>query len=385
MLTKEGLFVGTPDFVAPEQAVNPHLADARSDLYSLGCTFYFLLSGTVPFPGGSSVHKLLRHSLEEPKPVDQLRPDVNGRVANIVRRLMAKDPNHRHQTALELVREIEALGSHSPPIPSPGGAISGGSQEKVSTSAASHLSARKWLTGAAAIVLLLGGTALMTLLLAGSPANSRPTPAAPMPRSASSQPLWNYVRRPTRTETVLATLKANNLPTLEGKWHIIGPFDSDHNDKGFDTVYPPEQEIKLDKSYPGKSGKTIRWKEFPAFQLGAIVNLRLFDENDFACVYLFHTFDVAEAIELPVGLGSDDTLTVWLNGEQLLAKKLHRGVVPDEDHVVLACKRGRNELLLKIVNHNGAWAVWVMPSFPPALDKAFGDSLKRDFPQKIRK
>ena len=66
-ITEAGTFLGTPDYVAPEQAEDPHQADIRSDLYSLGATFYFLLAGKVPFPGNNLVQKL-RHQLTDPTP-----------------------------------------------------------------------------------------------------------------------------------------------------------------------------------------------------------------------------------------------------------------------------------------------------------------------------
>ena len=73
-ITREGLTVGTPDFVAPEQARNPRSADIRADIYALGCTFYFLLTAEVPYPGGTPTEKMLRHSRESvPAPS---RPDV---------------------------------------------------------------------------------------------------------------------------------------------------------------------------------------------------------------------------------------------------------------------------------------------------------------------
>src|SRR5207237_9807309 len=79
--------MGTPDFLSPEQGEG-HDVDIRSDLYSLGCTFYFLLTGKVPFPGGTSLEKLDRHKNEEPEPVEQGRPEVPPAVASSVRRLM---------------------------------------------------------------------------------------------------------------------------------------------------------------------------------------------------------------------------------------------------------------------------------------------------------
>jgi serine/threonine protein kinase len=105
-LTQVGAMVGTADFIAPEQARNPTQADIRADLYALGGTLYFLLTGRPPFPGGSVGEKLLRHQREEPRPIDQLRPDVPAAVQDIVRKLMAKQPEGRYQTPAQLAEAL---------------------------------------------------------------------------------------------------------------------------------------------------------------------------------------------------------------------------------------------------------------------------------------
>src|SRR5205814_8212966 len=97
-LTQEGAVMGSLDYMAPEQAKDSHAVDIRADLYSLGCTLYYLLTGRVPFPGGEAFAKLARHQLEEATPVEQLRHDLPPAVAAIVRKLMAKKPEDRHQS-----------------------------------------------------------------------------------------------------------------------------------------------------------------------------------------------------------------------------------------------------------------------------------------------
>jgi serine/threonine-protein kinase len=106
-LTQVGMILGTLDFVAPEQAQNSRAADIRSDLYSLGCTFYYLLSGELPFPVKQPVDKLLAHQFEEPRPLEWQRPDLSSSLLNIIRRLMAKAPNERYQTPTELIEELD--------------------------------------------------------------------------------------------------------------------------------------------------------------------------------------------------------------------------------------------------------------------------------------
>jgi serine/threonine protein kinase len=114
LVTEDETVLGTPDFMAPEQARNVHQADIRSDLYSLGCTFYYLLTGQPPFPGGGAMDKIVRHALEEPAPLEQLRPEVPPAVAAIVRSLLAKNPAERFQTPGEVVR---ALAPHAATAP----------------------------------------------------------------------------------------------------------------------------------------------------------------------------------------------------------------------------------------------------------------------------
>jgi serine/threonine-protein kinase len=83
--------------------------DLRADLYSLGCTFYFLLAGQIPFPAHSSVEKLLKHQREEPLSLEQVRPGIPPSVIAVVRRLMQKRPEERYQTAAEVAASLQAL------------------------------------------------------------------------------------------------------------------------------------------------------------------------------------------------------------------------------------------------------------------------------------
>jgi serine/threonine-protein kinase len=101
-LTELGHVMGTPDYIAPEQARNAHAADHRADLYSLGCVLYFLLAGQVPFPKGTLTQKLIQHQVDAPTPLGLLRLDVPPAIVAIVEKLMAKEPAERFQTAAAL-------------------------------------------------------------------------------------------------------------------------------------------------------------------------------------------------------------------------------------------------------------------------------------------
>src|SRR5438045_2689896 len=84
--------LGTADYLAPEQALDSHDVDIRADIYSLGATFYFCLTGRTPFHEGSVAQKLIWHQTRQPKPIRSLRPDVPEELVAIVDKMMAKDP-----------------------------------------------------------------------------------------------------------------------------------------------------------------------------------------------------------------------------------------------------------------------------------------------------
>jgi serine/threonine-protein kinase len=89
--------VGTADYLSPEQARNHHTVDIRGDIYSLGCTFYFLLTGQAPFPMGTLMQKILQHQQAQPAPVSSFREDVPAEILAILKRMLAKDPDERFQ------------------------------------------------------------------------------------------------------------------------------------------------------------------------------------------------------------------------------------------------------------------------------------------------
>ncbi|HEV3260242.1 MAG TPA: SUMF1/EgtB/PvdO family nonheme iron enzyme [Gemmataceae bacterium] len=105
-LTQTGAFMGTPEYVSPEQATDARAADIRADLYSLGCTLYFLLTGRPPFTADTAVKLVLAHIEKEPTPLRELRPDVPEGLSAVVGRLLAKDPGQRYQTPVELAQAL---------------------------------------------------------------------------------------------------------------------------------------------------------------------------------------------------------------------------------------------------------------------------------------
>jgi len=408
-LTQEGAVMGTPDYIAPEQARQAQTVDIRADLYSLGCTLYFLLSGQPPFARGTLAEKLLSHVMDTPEPIQRMRPEVPAHVAAVVQRLLAKRPEDRFQTPRELAEALAAQGqvqsaallrqgpaSRAAPQPRAAVAATPLPAETVPlgdavnamiqrSSPAQRSSAGEWLTrgttllqaGARQAALqprwlilgaLAGGLSLLLVVLLGwllfGARSSGPAPAAP---------LLEYVKKINRDETVLATLQANGRPTLQGKWYYIGPFD-DLRGAGFHTVYPPEQEIDLAKSYPGKDDKAVSWKEYQNFPLNSrVLSRALFADRQMSCAYFYCPIESPVAQMLPVQFFQQETLKVWLNGKQVLSLNGNQeGAAP------LELQAGTNHLLLKIGGRSG-WSLAVHPQLPADLEAAFGLRLQLDF------
>ena len=105
-LTREGQMLGTPDYIAPEQISDARLADIRADIYSLGCTFYFLLTGAPPFKGKSLYDILQAHYSMEATPLNLKRPEVPVELAAVVAKMMAKDPKRRFHEPKEVAQAL---------------------------------------------------------------------------------------------------------------------------------------------------------------------------------------------------------------------------------------------------------------------------------------
>jgi tetratricopeptide (TPR) repeat protein len=112
-LTSSGELLGSMDYISPEQAGDPRSADIRSDIYSLGCTLYFLLAGQPPFPAGSLLQKLKAHVEQLPPEIRNVRSEVSPELSAVLYRMMSKDPGDRYQTPVEVASALASWGGAS--------------------------------------------------------------------------------------------------------------------------------------------------------------------------------------------------------------------------------------------------------------------------------
>ena len=118
MLRTRDLQVGTVDYMAPEQALDCHAVDTRADIYSLGCVFYALLAGHLPFQAKNSAQKLLMHQTAHPRPIHQHRHDLPTPISDIIHTMMEKKPDDRFQTPGIVAEALKPWAERTiPPFP----------------------------------------------------------------------------------------------------------------------------------------------------------------------------------------------------------------------------------------------------------------------------
>jgi tRNA A-37 threonylcarbamoyl transferase component Bud32 len=161
-LTVQGAIMGTPDYIAPEQTMDAAAADIRADIYSLGCTLYFLLAGRPPFRGDTPISTIMAHVQDPPRPLPELCPEVPTELWAVVAKMLAKDPAQRYQKPAEVAQALAPFvkaagkGAHATEVrgrPGQNSQTLVGEPNKPPGSPA-----RKWwLLGAAAAAVLLVG------------------------------------------------------------------------------------------------------------------------------------------------------------------------------------------------------------------------------------
>jgi serine/threonine-protein kinase len=166
-LTVAGTTLGTFDYISPEQARDPRSADVRSDIYSLGCTLYHMLTGEPPYPDGTVLQKLLQHQGDDAPDPSRKNRQVPENLSVVVRKMMAKDPRRRYQTAEQLVRDLMlvagAMGLRSI---SPEGLVWLASQPEQAPFWQRHLA---WMLTAALLLVIVGSMEFVGRILSPTP------------------------------------------------------------------------------------------------------------------------------------------------------------------------------------------------------------------------
>ena len=163
------------------------------------------------------------------------------------------------------------------------------------------------------------------------------------------------------------TAWVKNLPEVQplpklGEWHHLGPFMAAGFDQAFAAASPPEKAVELAKTY--MNGK-LKWTKQPSWKDGTVHNTL---SGDNASNYLYREIDASESQVLSISLGSDDAIKVWVNGKQVLAKKIGRAAAADQEKITVQLNKGRNQFLMKIVNGSGPTGFYfkALTSGPPA-------------------
>jgi hypothetical protein len=221
-----GTLVGTPDYVAPEQARDPSRADIRADIYSLGCTLYHLLTGRPPFPPGTTLQTLLAHQQCSPPPLAAARDDVPEALTRILDRMLAKDSARRYPTPADVAADLARLAG-----PATAALI-----------AAPQRSSRRPLILAAAVLAVAGLLALVALLALpplgpatrsadtapGGAADSRPAKAPPASSGVVTDAKELARQKRKVRDQAVDWLRANNVWQPD---HSIVGYVADHIDR----------------------------------------------------------------------------------------------------------------------------------------------------------
>jgi WD40 repeat protein/serine/threonine protein kinase len=270
-LTAHGTIIGTCNFIAPEQARDASEVDIRADLYSLGCTLYFLLTGKPPFAGGTPAQKLLRHQNEAPRPVETLRPEVPAPISQIVRRLLAKDARDRYPTPAALAAALDAAmaNSHglqavsSPRSVAPAANPFEGLSSVLDPAAAALPEVRRrwWPRAAGGVLLLMLGGILFGLWRSG-----------PIDEQAAAEPPTIVVRVAAQSPWQDSGVDVENGKTLQlavrGQWHK-GPLAVGARgvlDESTDRAVLPEAPALCLLGRIGATGEPVAFGVAPTFR-----------------------------------------------------------------------------------------------------------------------
>ncbi|HEY7156124.1 MAG TPA: protein kinase [Gemmataceae bacterium] len=196
-LTADGAILGTPDYMAPEQARDSHTADIRSDIYSLGCTLFHALAGQLPFPDSNVVRKMVRHASEPVPPLKKFNPAAPDGLQQIVNRMMAKDPAQRYPTPERAAQALQVF-------------LAAGAEQASREVNPKMRAFLQWLDSARD-----EGASAPVVRPAAAPSGSLAAPAAIVPKAPLAVPVTLPAPAPT-VDVALAAVPPKKKPSLGG-------------------------------------------------------------------------------------------------------------------------------------------------------------------------
>jgi hypothetical protein len=284
-LTREGQMLGTPDYIAPEQTLDPQKADIRADIYSLGCTLYYLLKGGPPFQGSSLYEVLQAHHSTEATALDRVRGDVPAALAAVVAKMMAKEPTARFQTPAEAARALAPFFKSGkatapaaprpvlpvkpvPPVDEPELDIRPDLEESFASSPLPASQLPRWLWPAAVTAVCL---VVLVSALAAAVMRSRGT-AAPVARADSAGP--PAILRPSDSADAEAaeTTAPPAAPTVADRPEIAPATDLASAPEKIEPstpLAPPGEDLALE-SQKNVPGQNVLARRQPFFQPGGM-------------------------------------------------------------------------------------------------------------------
>ncbi len=396
--------MGSVDYLAPEQAMASKDLNHRADIYSLGCTLYFLLTGQPPFPGGLLHEKLMKHQSMQPESIKKLRSNVPKKVVEVCEKMMAKKPEDRYQSAAEVSKTLQqfptlkhrvrpVLVKQTEPLPdsdirrtsvaddgpatgsgvgsgvgaelgSDIGSGTGSNMESGVTVLSAQTPGSSGISGTrarvagllhtrqgkmiAAVAAGIGGIILAAIVIPFVTGSGNSHQGVEKPRWLTDVEELPPVEPPPpvpvqRDQEPPATVVVNPLGIELGRWHTTGPLRS----KGFSDALFPEKGV-----YPlaeDAAGNRL-WNELPGEFDDAV---QVLPGGDKVTTYLFRTIKTEKAAVLPIGFGSNHVMQIWLNGEETPLANVDRKASTDSNRIDLGLGAGENRLLLKIFSLGG--------------------------------
>ncbi|MFO0826048.1 MAG: protein kinase [Gemmataceae bacterium] len=312
--------LGTADYLAPEQALDSHTVDIRADIYSLGATFYFLLTGSPVFPEGSVAQKLIWHQNRQPKPISAFRADVPAEVCAIIDKMMAKKPEARYQTPAEVMAALAPWVAT--PIPPPA------EREMPQLSVAASLGVKPTPASTAGTIPRLPTPSMASMPALPNPSgfsHPAPAPVAPVQAPASapadngSPAVWGEIDTPSAS----TRQTAHDSPTPMKRSGRLNP--------------PSRSGTKAPAARPNRTGSRVGRAPVPVEEPGGKKKFLLAGVALLAflgiAVGLYFAFSGGGSVATNTGPTEDDGKLVFVDNETTLSQALTKVQAGGKIHI----------------------------------------------------